>query len=315
MNCSKNYFFLFVTLLAHHIALGQSFLIVKDDKIKSIVPQDAEIVQIGEGFQFTEGPVWSPQGYLLFTDIPANRIYKWSPGGQMEVYMEPTGSANGLMFDNDGILIMCQHAQRQIARDNLSGGFDPVCNNFERKRFNSPNDLDIRKDGIIYFTDPPWGLKDGVNDPAKELPYQGVFMYKKGEAFLLDSTLSLPNGIILSPDEKHLYVANSDRQTGEKQWLRYKVNKDGTVKDRDVFADASNIEGRGGPDGMTIDNDGNLYCTGPGGILIYDPSGTWLGTISFPEVPANCCLGGPEGRTLFATARTGVYMIRLNVNE
>ena len=315
MNRLRSIFTLVLMVLVCQMTISQPFLHVNDDKIKSIVPEDAKIEKIGSGFQFTEGPVWSPEGFLLFTDIPANRIYKWSPEGQVEVYMEPTGNANGLMFDNNGDLFMCQHSQRQIARDNKAGGFDPISDNFARKRFNSPNDLDIRSDGIIYFTDPPWGLREGVNDPAKELPFQGVFMYKKGEAYLLDSTLSMPNGIILSPNEKYLYVANHNLQTHEKQWFRYKVKKDGTIKDREIFADASKSEEDGSPDGMTVDNDGNLYFTGPGGVLVYDPSGTWLGLIRFPENPANCCLGGPEGRTLFATARTSVYMIKLNVNK
>jgi gluconolactonase len=305
-----------VIFVACHTAFSQSYLLIKDAKIKKIVPEDAVIEKIGGGFQFTEGPVWSPEGFLLFTDIPANRIYKWSPGGQqVEVYMEPTGNANGLMFDGDGNLILCQHSERQIGRDNNTGGFETICDNFEGKRFNSPNDLDIRSDGIIYFTDPPYGLKEGANDPAKELPYQGVFMYKDGKAYLLDKTLSMPNGIALSPDEKYLYVADHNRETGEKQWFQYTVNKDGTVKGRKLFADASKSTEQGGPDGMAVDADGNLYVTGPGGVLIYDPSGTWLGLIRFPEIPANCCLGGPDGQTLYATARTGVYSIKLNLKK
>jgi gluconolactonase len=301
--------------MASQTALSQSFLLVNDEKIKKIVPEDATIEKLGDGFMFTEGPVWAPDGYLLFTDIPANKIYKWSPDGQIEIYMEPTGNANGLMFDNTGDLIFCQHSKRQIARDNKVGGFETICDNFERKRFNSPNDLSIRSDGIIYFTDPPYGLKQGADDPAKELPYHGVFMYKEGKAYLLDSTLSMPNGIILSPDEKFLYVADNNRQTKEKLWFRYKVKKDGTVKGRMRFADASKSEEKGGPDGMTTDDDGNLYFTGPGGVLVYDLSGNYLGLIRFPEIPANCCLGGPEGKTLFVTARTGLYSIKLNVNK
>jgi len=304
-----------VMLVAFQTAVSQSFLLVKDDKIKNIVPEDAMIEKVGDGFMFTEGPVWSPEGFLLFTDIPANKIYKWSPDGQIETYMVPTGNANGLMFDKKGDLILCQHSKRQIARDNNVGGFETICDNFERKRFNSPNDLAIRSDGIIYFTDPPYGLKQGVDDPAKELPYQGVFMYKDGEAQLLDNTLSMPNGIALSPDEKFLYVADHNRETKEKQWFRYKVNKDGTVKDRKVFADASESTEKGGPDGMAVDADGNLYFTGPGGVLVYDSSGIYLGLIRFPEIPANCCFGGPSGQTLFATARTSVYKIKLNVNK
>jgi gluconolactonase len=296
-------------------ALGQTFLQIENEKIRDIVPESTNIDKIAGGFMFTEGPVWSPEGYLLFTDIPANKIYKLSLDGDLETYMEPTGNANGLMYDPAGNLVLCQHAERQIAIDNKQGGYKTLCEDFEGKRFNSPNDLAIRSDGIIYFTDPPYGLEQGRNDPAKELPYQGVFMCKEGKAYLVDETLPTPNGIILSPDEKYLYVADSEREPRRMQWFRYTINKDGTVKNKKLFADASGINAPGGPDGMTVDADGNLYCTGPGGILIYDPSGSLLGIIEFPESPANCCFGGPEGQTLFATARTSVYMIKLNVNK
>lgn len=304
-----------ILLMAHHLACSQSFLTVRDEKIRSIVPSNAEIERLSTGFMFTEGPVWAPDGYLLFTDIPANKIYKLTSHGNLSTYMEPTGNANGLMFDPAGYLIMCQHTERQIAMDNRKGGYSTVCNMYDGKRLNSPNDLAIRSDGVIYFTDPPYGLREGMNDPSKELPYQGVFMCKDGSVTLLDSTLSVPNGIILSPDEKYLYVADSRRDTNEKRWLRYKVNKDGTVKGRKLFADASDIDEPGGPDGMTVDVHGNLYVTGPGGVLVYDPSGKHLGTIQFPEVPSNCCLGGTDGNTLYVTARTSVYMIRLNINQ
>jgi gluconolactonase len=302
-------------LLLHQFALSQSFLLVKDEKIKNIVSEIAEIEKVSTGFMFTEGPVWAPDRYLLFTDIPANKIYRLTEEGILETYMEPSGNANGLMFDNEGSLLMCQHSERQIAIDNNKGGYETVCSEFKGKKFNSPNDLTIRSDGIIYFTDPPWGLEQGVNDPAKELPYQGVFMCKEGKAYLLDSTLHLPNGIILSPDEKFLYVADFNNKTNAKQWFQYKVNNDGTVKGRKIFADASESIEEGGPDGMTVDGDGNLYFTGPGGVLVYDPAGTCLGLIRFPEPPSNCCFGGPSGQTLYVTARTSIYRLRLNISK
>ena len=304
-----------VIFLVHHFALSQSFLLVSNEKIKSIVPESAEIEKVSTGFLFTEGPVWAPDGYLLFTDIPANKIYRLTEAGFLEPYMEPTGNANGLMFDKEGNLLMCQHSERQIAMDNRKGGYEAVCSEFKGKKFNSPNDLTIRSDGTIYFTDPPWGLEQGENDPAKELPYQGVFMCKEGKTYLLDSTLRSPNGIILSPDEKYMYVADFNSKTNEKQWFRYKVNKDGTVKGRKIFADASESKEEGGPDGMTVDGDGNLYFTGPGGVLVYDLAGAYLGLIRFPESPSNCCFGGPSGQPLYVTARTSIYSIRLNVKK
>lgn len=302
-------------LLSCQIALSQSFLIVKNDKIRSIVPENAEIEKVSTGYMFTEGPVWSPEGYLLFSDIPANKIYKLTVQGLRSTFAEPTGNSNGLMFDKEGNLFVCQHSGRQIAMYDKKGGFKTVCSEFEGKKFNSPNDLVIRSDGTIYFTDPPYGLPQGANDPARELPFHGVFMYQDGKVSLVDSTLSFPNGIILSPDEKYLYVSHSNNQPKEMMWFRYKVNKDSTVKGRKLFADASKSTEEGGPDGMTIDAYGNLYFTGPGGICIYDPTGLFLGVIRFPESPANCCFGGPEGRTLYVTARTSIYSIRLNTNK
>ena len=302
-------------LLGPQIGLCQSFLVVKNEKVRNIVPEDAVIDKLSTGFMFTEGPVWSPEGFLLFSDIPANTIYKLTVQNHHSTYVQPTGNANGLMFDHDGNLFVCQHSGRQIARYDNAGGFETVCSEFEGKRFNSPNDLVIRSDGTIYFTDPPYGLEQGINDPAKELPYQGVFMYKDGKVSLIDSTIPSPNGIILSPDEKYLYVTHSNNQPNEKKWFRYKVNKDGSVKGKKLFADASESIEQGGPDGMTVDGDGNLYFTGPGGILIYDPAGTYLGLLRFPESPSNCCFGGVEGKTLYVTARTSVYSIRLNVNN
>ena len=304
-----------ILMLAHTLSCSQSFLTVRDERIRSIVPSNAEIELLSTGFMFTEGPVWAPGGYLLFTDIPANKIYKLTSHGNLSTYMEPSGNANGLMFDPGGNLVMCQHSERQIAVDDKKGGYTTVCGMYNGKRLNSPNDLTIRRDGTIYFTDPPYGLPEGMNDPAKELPYQGVFMCKAGKAYLLDSTLSTPNGIILSPDEKFLYVADSKRDTNEKRWFRYKVNENGNVKGRKLFADASDINEPGGPDGMTVDINGNLYVTGPGGVLVYDPSGKHLGSIQFPEVPSNCCLGGIDGNSLYVTARTSVYMLRLNINK
>jgi gluconolactonase len=315
MTLYKFLFAIILMLCAHKLVVGQSFLLVKDEKIKNIVPNYASIEKICDGFMFTEGPVWAEEGYLLFTDIPANKIYKWSSDGNVETYMEPTGNANGLMFDMKGNLILCQHSERQIGMENKMGGYNTICGDYEGKKFNSPNDLAISNDGIIYFTDPPYGLEKGADDPSKELAYQGVFMLKEGKAYLIDSTLTTPNGIALSPDERFLYVTNYNGKTKEKQWFRYKVNKDGSVKGRKLFADASKSEEKGGPDGMTVDGDGNLYFTGPGGILVYDPAGTYLGLIRFPETPSNCCFGGPEGQTLFVTARTSVYKITLNVNK
>jgi gluconolactonase len=292
---------------------AQGNIVRKDPALDAIVDVYAEIVKVADGFQFTEGPVWGSGGYLLFSDIPANKIYKWDPQEGISVQSDNSGASNGLAFNGKGELVVCQHADRRIAKMNPAGGFETITDNYMGKNLNSPNDLVIKSDGSIYFTDPPWGLPKGMNDLSRELPFQGVYRYLNGTTILLDSTLELPNGIALSPDEKFLYVANSSPKTNAKTWVSYKLNKKGNTNPgkRKIFADATESLERGGPDGMKVDILGNVYCSGPGGVLIYSPDGTYLGLIRFPELVANLCFGGQEGKTLFVTARTSIYSVEL----
>jgi len=287
-----------------------------------IASKDAKIEKIQDGFQFTEGPVWHNEGYLLFSDIPANKIYKYVPDDGISVYLENSGyigsedenkgkGSNGLTFDNSGNLLICQHGARQVLKADRAGNYSPIARQFGGKRLNSPNDIVVKSDGTIFFTDPPWGLSKGLEDPLKELDFQGVFKLKGGSLELMDDQLTMPNGIALSPDEEYLYVATSEG--GKAQYFRYEFDADGDIKEKELFFDASSLNGEGGPDGMKLDQKGNCYFTGPGGILVVNSKGEHLGTITPPEIPANIGWGGDKGKTLFMTCRTGLYAIELKV--
>jgi gluconolactonase len=293
----------------------------KDQRIEALVPQNAAIERIATGFQFTEGPLWFPAGHLWFSDVQGNVVRQWSPNGVTEILrpggFDGTGAPdgafigpNGMIADKNGGVLLCQHGNRRIARIAPDRTTTTLIDRFEGKRLNSPNDLVYRSDGSLYFTDPPYGLAGGDEDAAKELKFNGVYRLKNGKLQLLIEDLTRPNGIAFSPDEKVLYVANSDPQ--RKIWMRYDVRPDGTVGHGKVFADVTSETEDGLPDGMKVDANGNVYATGPGGVWIFSPEGTHLGTIKPAETPANCNWGG-DGRTLYMTARTSVYRITLAV--
>jgi len=297
---------------------------VMQDRLRSLIDADASIEKLGEGFRFTEGPAWHPDGYLLFSDIPQNKIMKWQPGTGVTLYMDSSGlssgnnkypgeyqyGSNGLMFDHQNRLVICQHGNRRVARVEADGSIVSLATHYNGKRFNSPNDLFIASNGDIYFTDPPYGLPWQDREKYKELAFNGVYLLRSGgEVVLLDSTLSRPNGIALSPDESALYVANSHDDS--KVWYKYDVTVEGLVENKRLLVDATKPEMDGAPDGMAVLPSGEVFATGPGGVWIFEPSGKVLGKIIFPEIPANCSFGGAEGRSLFATARTGLYKIDL----
>jgi gluconolactonase len=251
----------------------------------------------------------------VLSDIPGNTIYRWT-GKKYVVFRQPSNQANGLLFRPGGDLLACEHGSRSITRFSPTGKLTTVVDRYQGKRLNSPNDLCRSSLGAIYFTDPPWGLPEQNNDPAKELPYNGVYRLYQGEMTLIDSTLSWPNGIALSPDERYLYVANMEisRSNGEDQydvfWMRYRLNAAGEVEDKSIFYRAPDTSLPGGPDGMKVDQLGNLFVTGPGGILVLDTTGTHLGTISIP-IPATNLAFGPKEKELFVTARSTVYRITM----
>lgn len=296
-----------------------------DPAINAIVPTGAKVEKVAGGFLFTEGPVWIKDGgYLLFSDIPANTIYKWKPGGEAEVFRKPSGydgtdipqggfwGSNGLTLDKEGRLTVCEHGNRRVTRIEKDGKVRVLAAKYLGKRLNSPNDAVYRSNGDLYFTDPPYGPIQGDNDPKKELPFNGVYrITAAGKLGLLTKELERPNGIAFSPDETVLYVANSFG--ARRIWMSFPVNADGTIGKGKVFFDATNSAERGVPDGMKVDKKGNLYCTGPGGVLIFSPEGKHLGTIPVPEITTNVHWGDSDGKALYITAGTSVYRIRLSI--
>ncbi len=265
------------------------------------VAETATAEKVAAGFRFTEGPVWHSDGYLLFSDIPANQIVKWTAPGKTETFREPSGQSNGLTFDRQGRLLACEHANRRVSRTEADGKVVAIVDKYQGKRLNSPNDLVVKSDGSIYFTDPPYGIRSA---DEKELSFNGVFLISpRGELTLLASDFDRPNGIALSPDEKKLYVADTARS----HVRVFDISSDGTLKDGKVFVNVP------GPDGMSIDSKGNLYVTS-NGVAVFDAKGKKLGEIKVPERPANCGFGGTDNKTLFVTARTSLYRIKLKVS-
>jgi gluconolactonase len=268
---------------------------------------------MGVNFKFTEGPAWHPGGFLLFSDLRDNRIVKMT-GRKFETFREPSGNANGLLIMKDGSVIACEHGSRSVTRYDINGDLTTLVDQYRGKRLNSPNDLCISLKRIIYFTDPPWGLAGREADPAKELPFNGVFMLRNGAISLIDSTLFRPNGIALSPDEKFLYVANYEESgSGEGRdvfWMRYELNDQGEAIQKSRFCTAPDPSLPGGPDGMKVDGNGNIFATGPGGILVFNPEGEYLGRIELPESATNIAFGQKKNE-LYVTARTRVLKISL----
>jgi len=281
---------------------------------------DAAITLVADTFTFTEGPVWSPEGYLLFSDVPESKIYKVTEEGELSLYIYPSGNTNGLAFLPDGQLIGCQREPRKLALINSDGAHKTYVDNYQGDRFSSPNDLTVHSKGHVYFTDPPWGLKNKFQDGDKEILFSGVFMvnYLTREVLVVDSLLELPNGIALSPDEKFLYVAenkcNEDvgrRFDMPKLWMRYTLDKNGLALSREEFIIAADSIPARSPDGMKVDNLGNLYCTGPGGLHIYNEKGVAIAFVRFQIPPTNCAFGGKNGNILYITARNAVYSLEL----
>ncbi len=291
-----------------------------DASVDAIVPADAVIEKLAGGQGFTEGPVWISSGpHLLFSDIPANNIYRWAEGDtEASVFYESmyTGEpreaslgSNGLILDAEGNLIACEHGNRRVSRY-VDGAWESLADSYDGKRLNSPNDAAWHANGWLYFTDPPYGLPNREDDPLRELDFNGIYRlnYESGDLELLVQDQSRPNGIGFSPDGKVAYVANSDE--AKKVWMAYDVNDEGKFENGRVFYDANAEQAPGMPDGLKLDEAGNVYATGPGGVWIFAPDGTHLGSIQPPEIPANVAWGD-DGSTLYMTARTGLYRIRL----
>ena len=272
--------------------------------LTDLVPQQTPET-IAESFQFTEGPVWHPDGYVLFSDIPANTINRYVPGADPEPYLTPSGNTNGLTFDRSGRLVGCEHGGRRVSRMASDGSMETLVDSYDGKRLNSPNDIAIHSGGAIFFTDPPYGIDP---DPGEQ-GFNGVYrLDPDGGITLLSRDMNRPNGLALSLDESILYVDDSRNR----HVLAFPLNADLGVGEPKVLVDM-NQGNQGVPDGMKMDSAGNLYVTGPGGLWVVTPDGEHLGTVEFPQWPANLCFGGPDYKTIFVTARTGLYSIRVNV--
>ena len=260
---------------------------------------------VATGFEFTEGPLCHPDGYLLFVDIRTSIIYRVTPGSPAEVYRDNSGGSNGLTFDLEGRLIMCEGDGRRISRREADGSITNLADRWEGKRIHRPNDVVCKSDGSLYFTNP-----SGRIDPAdREIDFAGVHrIMSDGTVTAVVTDTEYPNGLAFSPDERVLYVAN----TRESMHINaYDVGSDGACSNGRVFADMSSDEPDGVPDGMKVDSEGRVYCTGPGGCWVFDADGQGLGIIRLPEIPANCAWGGPDNQTMYFTARTSVYSLRM----
>jgi gluconolactonase len=287
-------------------------------RLDDLLPQNARLERIAGGFEFTEGPVWARDGALLFSSPNTNAIYRWTPG-TVTLFRPKSGytgtdvgrfhqpGSNGLTFDPEGRLTICQHGNRRIIRVNPHGDTTVLADSFEGRRLNSPNDLVYRSDGTLFFTDPPFGLPGTFDDPDKELPFSGVFRVADGQVSLVTDELTGPNGLVFSPDERTLYVGN---------WAddhKVVVAYDPDTGEGRVFFDMTDAPGEDAIDGLKVDEAGNLYVCGPGGVWVLTPQGEHLGTLHLPESPHNLAFGDDDSRSLYITALTSVYRVRLNI--
>ena len=287
----------------------------------SDIVESAQPERLASGFVFTEGPLWHPEGYWLFVDVRASLIYRLVPGGQPEVMREHSGGSNGMTFDLQGRLLICEGDNRQVTRRDANGTYTPLAQRLGGKRLNRPNDIVTRSDGSIYFTDPGGRLPEA----ERELGFNGVHRIAP-DGTLTNATAGTeyPNGLAFSPDERVLYVAitrRDERCIEEKsrgevcphQLIRaFDVAPDGTLSNNRIFATLASAAD-GVPDGMKVDVEGHIYCTGPEGCWVFDAAGQHLGIIRLPEIPANCAWGGPDHRTMLFTARTSIYSLRMKI--
>lgn len=300
-----------------------------DSRLDAIIGSGIQLDVLAQGLDWTEGPLWIEEHQmLLFCDIPPNRIYKWTEEGGTELYLTPSGytqqtprggevGSNGLLLDPAGHLVLCQHGDRRMAKmdaplDAPRPDYVTLADNYRGKKLNSPNDAVYKSNGDLYFTDPPYGLEKNVNDPLKEIPFQGVYrLTPDGEVTLLLDSLTRPNGIAFLPDEKTLLIANSD--PGKVHWYAYDVDDQGLLQNGRLFFDASEASrsAQGMPDGLKVDDQGNVFATGPGGIWIFNADGEALGRIRIHQLVSNVSLSN-DGREIYATADGEVLRFKLN---
>lgn len=281
---------------------------IETDELLKVVRSNVEVKLLADGFQFTEGPVYDKNNNrFLFSDIPANIIYAISLDGEKEEFINPSNKSNGLIFNRDGHLLAAEHEGRAIRKYFSKEESEVVIDNFEGKLLNSPNDLVEHSDGSIYFTDPPYGLSGQDNSDDKDLAFNGIYHLKDGQLNLIDSSMSRPNGLAFTPDERFLYVAQSSPQA--RTITKFEIN-DHKVIAKNVIYDGTDAPEQGMPDGMKINSKGYLFATGPGGILIFNPKDEFIGRIIVPIAPTNLSFDD-KGKRLFVTAREAVYLIEL----
>jgi gluconolactonase len=300
-------------------------LITADPRFDALVAPGTPLEVLADGYDWAEGPVWVRRdgGFLLWSDVPANTIFKWAPGQAAAPFMKPSGftgvgsysqepGSNGLTLDRQGRLIAAEHGDRRVSRYDWIGGKRTIADNWQGKRFNSPNDVIVKSNGDIYFTDPIYGLPDREHDTSREIDFCGVYRVsaRTGEVTLLTREMTRPNGLAFSPDETILYVANSDPAAAV--WMTFPVEADGTLGAGTVLRDVTSLVGNsnpGLPDGLRVDASGHLFATGPGGIHVMAPDGTLLGRIDTGQATSNCVFGGSDGSELYITA--DMYIVRL----
>jgi len=302
-------------------------LVRLDSRFDDLIPKEAKIEVLASGFTWSEGPVWVHEdagpGYVLFSDIPRNSVFKWQEGVGISLFLKPSGytgatyyglepGCNGLLLDSKGRLVSCEHGDRRISVMTINGGKRTLVDNFKGQRLNSPNDAVFKSNGDLYFTDPPYGLPDRFDDPRRELDFCGVYRLSQGkpggEVTLLTDEMTAPNGIAFSHDQKKLYVAQSDPAAA--LWKEFPVLADGKLGKSRVFYDATDNVGKlpGLPDGLKVDRSGNLFATGPGGCYVFAPDGTLLGRIATGQRTANCGWGN-DGSVLYLAA--DMYLCRI----
>lgn len=308
--------------------LDVGYIEVLDEELKQLLDPASKLEILSEGHSWTEGPLWlEDHKMLLFSDIPRNTVYSWTKEEGVKEYLKPSGftgehfegsepGANGLLLDPEGYLVLCQHGNRQMAKmisgiDDPKPEFETLVNNFDGKKLNSPNDAVFDSDGNLFFTDPPYGLAKRMEDPKKEIEFQGVYRYDpSGDVHIMDAELSRPNGIAFSPDENVLYVANSDPDHAI--WMAYDIDKESGILSKKVFYDVTELTSteKGLPDGLKVNDAGYLFATGPGGIFIFSPSGKHLGTIKTGQATSNVAFNADQ-TILFITADS--YVLRLKL--
>jgi len=278
---------------------------VVEAAFKAALAPDAEVRQIAQGLKFTEGPAWMPDGkFLVFSDIPADTIYRWDESGGLKVWRQPSHNSNGNTVDREGRLVTCEHGSRTVTRTGKDGRVETIASTYQGKKLNSPNDVVVKSDGTIWFTDPPYGVKRELVEQSEKRVYRLDPGAKEPAAVAAD--FDMPNGLCFSPDEKLLYIADSGKPHHVR---RFRVKADNTLEGGEVFT----VITPGGPDGMRMDRDGRLWSTAGDGVHVFSPDGKLIGRIKTPKTAANCAFGGPDSKTLFITANSEVWAVKLAV--